>query len=328
MQEEKTKKKKKLNEKLVVLIALIIVAALLLGTAAWLFFSPREETAETAQTETLPAATAALTAPETTVPVETQPDLLPDSLDGELDAVLADAGGTWAVYVESLETGEVLRKGACSEKMIAASIVKIFAMATVYDLAERGELQLTDSLQRNVYNMIVVSDNASTNAVLETLGVGSAEAGMQKIKDYAVSIGCECSEFHRRMGVENGMENYISADDCAVLLRMIYDGTCVNEERSAQMMELLLENIYADFIPAGVPEDVRVAHKGGDLDTRCRGDVGIVFLAGNPYIVCIIANNVPSASDACAKIPVVSETIFAAMSSVAAPADASENDGT
>lgn len=310
-------KKRKVNEKAIVLITLAIVAVLL-AVAAWYLLS-RQNAASTEDAGMLPAVALEIPTSET-MPVETQADLLPDTLSDDLDTVLADAGGTWAVYVEALETGEILRKGDCSGKMIAASIVKIFAMATVYDLAERGELKMTDSLERNVYNMIVVSDNASTNSVLETLGNGSAEAGMRVVKDYAVSIGCEASEFNRRMGVENGLENYISADDCAVLLRMIYDGTCVNAERSAHMMDLLLENIYADFIPAGVPEDVKVAHKGGDLDTRCRGDVGIVFLDGNPYIVCIIANKVPNAGDACRKIPVVSETIWNAMSSVAVPA--------
>ena len=87
----------------------------------------------------------------------------------------------------------------------------------------------------------------------------------------------------------NGYENYVSVGACAKLLRMIYEGTCVSEEASAEMLKILLAQKDRMYIPAGVPEGIDVAVKGGDLPD-CQGDCAIVFLDGNPYIVCIISN--------------------------------------
>lgn len=259
--------------------------------------------------ESLLPETEILTETEYTVPTsETEPETetVPDdsetldSLQEKIRSRLSNESGEWVVYLELLSDGDSIcvEKDASEDSpMIAASIVKIFLMAEVYEQIENGSL-FEGQVQNDLFNMIAWSNNDATNSLLTVLGQGNADRGMQIVNDYAASIGCYCSKFNRLMGVTNGQQNYVSVNDCAKLLRMIYRGECVSASASAKMMDLLKQWKYGDYIPAGVPDGVTIAHKGGDLYGYCRGDVGIVFADDNPYLICILANNVSSASTA------------------------------
>ena len=89
----------------------------------------------------------------------------------------------------------------------------------------------------------------------------------------------------------NGLQNYTSAADCAKLLKMIYDGTCVNEKWSAEMLQLLKAQEVTNRIPAGLPQGTACANKTGDLAGLCCADVGIVFAESGDYILCVICSD-------------------------------------
>ena len=246
---------------------------------------------------------------ETAVPARFQRE----ALELAVAEVLEPNGSPWIVYAESLTSKDIAIYGkdaTATDQMIAASMIKIFIMAAAYDQVEQGSIPESD-LSEDIFSMITVSDNNAANRVTKRLGNGDASLGRQTVTDFARSIGCPGVEHNRLMLEDNGTQNYVSAADCARLLRMIYEGDCISSERSAQMLEVLLAQRDHDYIPAGVPDEVAVAHKGGDL-MNCQGDVGIVFSESGPYIVCIISNSVFSEANTKA-IGQVSALIFHAM---------------
>ena len=218
------------------------------------------------------------------------------AMDGLSDALareLSGLDGKWAVYVEDMQTGYAVRGeqgSTCDDSMVSASIIKIFVMAALYDRINQGEFT-EEALYSDIYQMITRSDNAATNRLVTVLGGGDPQTGMDRVNEYAQSIGCGNTSMQRLMLDYNGKQNYVSAVDCAVLLRMIFDRTCVSEAYSDQMLSILKDQYWGDYIPKGPPEGTVIAHKGGELPGVCHGDVGIVYDKAGTYIVCIICND-------------------------------------
>ena len=198
--------------------------------------------------------------------------------------------------------------------MVSASLIKLFIMGAVYDAENSGKL--TPGAQESaLFQMITVSDNASANDLTKLLGDGDEADGRSAVEAFAASIGCKNVRYNRLMLVENGMQNYVSAEDCAALLRMIYTGQCVSQDASEHMLELLLGQQVNDRIPQSLPKDRKVAHKTGDLLGICCADVGIVFAPQGDYLLCIICNNQSdqqSAIQACVSITRAVDAYFSA----------------
>lgn len=221
-------------------------------------------------------------------------DLTEDTaLAAVLREQIRDSSYKWDIWAERLDTGAYARVQKNVDKsapqMVSASLIKLFIMGAVYDAENSGKL--TPGAQESaLFQMITVSDNASANDLTKLLGDGDEAAGQSAVEAFAASIGCKNVRYNRLMLVENGTQNYVSAEDCAVLLRMIYTGQCVSQEASENMLKLLLSQQVNDRIPQGLPEDRKVAHKTGDLLGICCADVGVVFAPGGDYLLCIICN--------------------------------------
>ena len=291
------------------ILALLLMLALgFLLSEVYHRTSPQEEwLAVTDSTSALPTTespteltTVPPTEPTTESTVETTMEITEDpnapKFDAEalmisLEAALEDCNGKWAVYAEELNSGESIfcgKDAQVRDPMIAASMIKMFIMAKTYELIDLGVIAEED-VYRDMFDMITISDNDDTNRLTRYLGNGDATAGRALVSDFAARMGCPEVKHNRLMLDFNGYENYVSVGACAKLLRMIYEGTCINEEASAAMLEILLAQTDRNYIPAGVPKGIDIALKGGDLPD-CQGDCAIVFLEGNPYIVCIISN--------------------------------------
>lgn len=223
------------------------------------------------------------TVPENEEPVEAEKR---QQLQAILDKFCAEQPGSWDIYVAGLSEETAAARGP-GEPMVSASVIKLFVMAAVYEKVEQGILS-HDSVYELIYHMITVSDNYSTNRLIELLGAGDSRAGMEIVNGYAAAIGCESSRLNRRMLDWNGLENYTTARDCAKLLTMIYEGTCVTPQWSAEMLQILKEQTVRDRIVQGLPQGTVCANKTGDLSGICCADVGIVFAPKGDYILCIL----------------------------------------
>lgn len=229
----------------------------------------------------------------------------------DVEAMLAECDGDWSVYVKNLDTDASFAIG--NDKMVSASLIKLFIMAAVYEELDAGTLARTQDITNQLTQMITISHNEASNELVAALGGGDFQAGMQHINDYAASHGFPDTEQQRDMKDSRPVpipeQNYTSVQDCGVLLEQIYRKTCVSEEADAEMLALLLAQTRRSKIPAGIPDLCEIANKTGELsDTE--NDVAIVFSPACDYILCVMSNNLSDTAAAQAMIREISSVVY------------------
>lgn len=274
-------------------IVILILLALLAGLILYLIGRDRlpAPTAVPEASEFMLPAGSAEAAPEPTLPPET-PSPEDAALEAEIRACLPDAAEQWDIYYESLSDGRfavVQQNLPADHRMVSASLIKLFVMGAVYQADADGLLD-ADAQSADLRSMITASDNSAANRLITLLGGGDAAAGMERVNRFAGSMGCADTQLNRLMLVENGLQNYTSARDCAAFLRAVEAGTCVSAQRSEEMMTMLLGQTVNNRIPQQLPAGTAVAHKTGDLQHLSCGDVGIVLAPSGSYLLCIISN--------------------------------------
>jgi beta-lactamase class A len=219
--------------------------------------------------------------------------------------------GEWSVYIKDLKSGSELSVN--NKKMVAASVIKLFIMAKVYEDIEEGKLEKTENLKGLLKRMITISHNDSSNKLVELLGKGNHEKGMALVNDYAKKINCSDTvqqrKFYDSGPPPNAKENYTSVEDCGRLLEKIYNKQCVSEEYSKEMLELLLAQARNNKLPSLLPKNVKVAHKTGEL-SRSEHDVGIVFVRKNDYIICVMSNDLKNSEQGRALVAKISKIVY------------------
>ena len=203
------------------------------------------------------------------------------ALEEELSDEIGKLGGKWSLYLKRLDTDQVIGIND-DEKMIAASLIKLFIAGEFYTLAEEGELD-ADNFHNMPDLMISISDNGAANSLISA-------CTMDKINEFASEKGYEETELNRRMLEWNGTENYTSARDCGKMLEEVLKGEYVSEEASERILEALRDQQRTSKIPAGVPVEVETANKTGELD-NVDNDAAIVWSPECTYILCIMSSD-------------------------------------
>ena len=203
--------------------------------------------------------------------------------------------GRYGVYIKNLNTGEtlILNDGQYS----AASIIKLFVMAGVYNEINNGSLILSNSIRSYLSSMITLSDNYSSNQLVKAIGNGNYLRGFNNENAFSHSVGCIYTQ-HKSLFSECGDyvsygRNFVSPKDCGILLEKIYNKTLVSEECSNEMLNLLKAQTRRNKIPYSLPYGTICANKTGETET-VQSDVGIVYSPNCDYIICVITNNSPT----------------------------------
>ncbi|MFO7767580.1 MAG: serine hydrolase [bacterium] len=201
----------------------------------------------------------------------------------------------------------------------AASTMKVAVMMAVFQQAEEGTLSLSDSLvvenrftsildgseyaieddsddviysrlgtrmsiRDLVYQMITVSSNLATNLLIQHVTADSAQALIDRLGNQQMKVlrGVEDIPAYRA-----GLNNQATSSDLALQLEALMKGAAVSQEADGEMVEILLDQRFNDMIPAGLPEDVKVAHKTGMI-TRIHHDAAIVYPPDAPPYVLVV----------------------------------------
>lgn len=204
-----------------------------------------------------------------------------EALKEELEAEMEKLGGKWSLYLKRLDTGYTIGIHE-DEKMIAASLIKLFIAGEFYTLGEQGELDI-DSYSNRPDLMISISDNGAANTLI-------GACTMEKINAFAGENGFKETELNRRMLEWNGKENYTSARDCGRMLEMVLDGEYVSGDASARILDDLKAQQRRGKIPAGVPSGIETGNKTGELD-NVDNDAAIVWSPSCTYILCIMSSD-------------------------------------
>ena len=202
-------------------------------------------------------------------------------LEEELSEEIGKLGGKWSLYLKRLDTNQVIGIND-DEKMVAASLIKLFVAGTFYTLGEQGEFDIDDYFDLPDL-MITISDNGAANSLINA-------CTMEQVNEFAKENGFMETELNRRMLEWNGTENYTSTRDCGRLLEEVLKGEFVSEDASERILDDLKNQQKTGKIPAGVPEGVETGNKTGELD-NVDNDAAIVWSPSCTYVLCIMSSD-------------------------------------
>ncbi len=219
-----------------------------------------------------------------------------------------------ALYLQNLQTGEAL----AFEPNVAfsgMSISKIAILATLF-----GKINDTpdDATANIIAEVMICSENISTNKLLAIIGDGDPYTGAVRVTEFLQKLGIENTFIYTpysedpfitpetprtppktqadQVSADPDPYNQLTVTDMGTLLHDMYqcaqteDGPLIDNFdgqytpiECRKMLDVMTYNHIYNFIEAGVPDGVKVAHKHGWIP-ETDGDAGIVFSPGGDYI--------------------------------------------
>jgi len=185
-----------------------------------------------------------------------------------------------------------------NEIMTAASLIKLPVLATLYQEAEKGLIDLEQKYvlkaadkiggSGSLYNqpagtvlsyrqlaqlMANQSDNTAFNVIRKLLGD-------EKINETITKLGM----------VDTSLaENETSAKDIGLFFAKLYQGEIMNSENQEELIKALTGTSYEAWIARDI-KDVIVAHKFG-REINVTNDGGIIF-ANHPFVLVIMSEGI------------------------------------
>jgi beta-lactamase class A len=139
------------------------------------------------------------------------------------------------------------------------------------------------SLRDLAVAMILQSDNTAANILIDRLG-------MDAINKRSAGLGLRDTRLRRRMididAARRGDENTSTPADLATMMLAFHNGVGLSVQSKKAAVEIL-EKPKASAISTGVPKEVLVASKPGELE-GVRADAGIVYVPGRPYVFVVM----------------------------------------
>ncbi len=216
---------------------------------------------------------------------------------------------SYSLIVRDLTFPRASLEHRSKEKIAAASLIKLPILAVVFQAVEEGRLSLDQivviekkditggsgklkaaklpyslKLSQLLESMISLSDNTATNKVIELLGFDYINQTFRKMGLIETSLNRKMMDFSKR---KQGVENYSSACDVALVLERIYDQKLISKKLSQAGLNFLKKQKVNDRLPRYLPEDIVVAHKTG-LERGVVHDAGIVFTPQGDYIIAVL----------------------------------------
>ena len=142
--------------------------------------------------------------------------------------------------------------------MYAASLPKIAILVAVMDAVERGEIELTEEVDQMLNDMIRVSSNSSSTALIDLVGYDRISRTLRdkryKLYDINKQGGLWVGKRYGKGGKRNpdpmkGLSHAASAFQVCRFYYMLAYGKLINCERSEQMMEYLFDpHLHHKFV--------------------------------------------------------------------------------
>src|SRR6185436_1385334 len=165
----------------------------------------------------------------------------------------------------------------------------------------------TMKVKELAHHMIATSSNLATNLLIDVIGLEATQNVLAPLHLGGVEL---------RRGVEDelawqaGLNNRVTADGLLQALRLIVEERAWSAAVSRRMLDILHQQQFKSGIPAGLPEDARVANKTGDISTATH-DAGIVFLPDRkPYVLSVLTQWPPDAGRRREVIARISQSVF------------------
>lgn len=248
-------------------------------------------TPHTLPVNTLPVVTPAVVLTPTRLISRTPPAA---DLKTQIEAILRSGPpGDWGVYIENLDTDEVISLRA-DEKFHPASTIKLAIGLAFFAWHEQHpEIPLSGgpegadrSFDQLLRAMLVTSEEEATEVLSDFLYTRPGFRLQQQIYDWGA--------------VHTTLEPRRSTPaDLALLLRRLVRGELLSPESTANLLEILRTPSRGDDerIGAGLPEAARasLAHKTGTVFQDGWGvvaDIGVVESPAGPLVMVVLGNHI------------------------------------
>jgi beta-lactamase class A len=275
--------------------------------------------------------------------VATTVDERAQGAQAEIEHIVAEVAGSCGMAAWPVGQPERAIGVRLDEPFPTASTLKIPLLYTLYQMVDRGEVDLTErvaiegrhrvpgsgvlqdldlGLQPTIRDlavlMTVVSDNQATDMLYAIVGAERIHAAMAELGLKTIEIPLDCRSllydyvgmdvanpehtyelFHERARAgeynRNGKafsdaagsgNDLTSPRDMALLCDAIERGVGLSAAAREGVLDIMKRQKYADRIPAGLPENVVVAHKTGSIK-GVRNDAGIVYAQNGPYVIAL-----------------------------------------
>jgi beta-lactamase class A len=235
---------------------------------------------------------------------------------GELQSQLAlasyHAPGHVAIAIEDLATGATQGINE-SASMPAASTIKIPVMVEVFRQMEDGDIDLNTLLhvesqdrdwgwgdladaaegtpktvKQLLWLMITQSDNTATNMLIRLVGRQNVNRTMSELGLHHTTLG----DYIRSQTNAIRYALRSSPGDMVKLLDTIARDRCIDAWSSKEMLAILSGQTHNGLLPQPLPAHLTIAHKTGSLHDTLN-DVGIVYLAQEPYVIAVMTTQLP-----------------------------------
>jgi beta-lactamase class A len=249
-------------------------------------------------------------------------------IEAELSQAFADAGVAGAFHAIDIDTGAELGHRA-DEPSVLASVFKVPILVTLLRAADEGTIDLTEQVTvpldgrapgptgisvmtdpvtlswRDLARwMIVVSDNAATDIVLERVGIENVNAAMKELGLTGTDIRVDCRGIFATILEDAGLAsfddlptqpsaqeldtwraltpletNHGTPRDMTRLLTLLWTDQAASAELCELGRQILLQQVWPHRLASGFPEDdVVTGGKTGTLP-RVRNEAGVVVRA-------------------------------------------------
>lgn len=209
-----------------------------------------------------------------------------------INSALKNTQGRYGIFLKDLKNNQTFEQNS-AEIFTSASIYKLAIMYKTFDALEKGEIKENDNLDETLRLMITISDNDSAILLAEKFGWAN-------IENFLIEVGIK--------NFKLATKTEATAQSTAQILERIYRGQAVSKQASNKMRKLLLGQTKNDRIPKYLPQNTKVAHKTGELDTL-RHDAGIVYGKKSDYIF-VFFSDTPTPEDASETIAKLAKSIF------------------
>ncbi len=292
------------------LVCIFLSVSLLLNLMLFATFINRDETPETGTSNLELRTVYPYLSPR--VFLEEPNDVLVNfvSLRTKLREYQATVPVDFGIYFEYLPSGVSIGVND-QERFVLASLLKVPLVMGIYKQYERGELTKDEILtikeenldpffgtlwkkgagtQLTVDELVKLTLIYSDNTAQRVLFSNSADATLEDVFD-SLDIPKEL----------DNQQPVVNAKNYSSILRSLYLSSYLSEDNSNEIMDILTQSQFNDKLVAGVPADIKVAHKigvhqGGESGKSTYTDCGIVYVPKRPYILCMmIKANEPEA---------------------------------
>jgi beta-lactamase class A len=163
------------------------------------------------------------------------------------------------------------------------------------------------TVQELAEHMIVTSSNLATNLLIDLVGIEAARASLARLHLGGIDLQRGVDD---EAAWEAGLNNRVTAAGLCDALRLIEEGKAISADASKAMLDILHQQRFRSGIPAGLPEDARVAHKTGEISTIAH-DAGIVYLGErDAYVVAILTEWAPEVNGRQETIARISRAVY------------------